>query len=460
MMLSKVKFSKHKSIIVFCAISVLIINTVGCSAKKDSDSSLEQYEVTGTEYIYEGYINPTSVESYDLSLYTPTVNSGDFVDVNQVIATKNDDFDSKISSIQKQIDSYEDQISELEAQVSDLENGDFTDEVSLNEEYKELQYSIEEAKRAVSSAQVSKEAIEISYNNNYTQYKNTYDANITKISSLNQQLSSLLNNVEAADTADAAGTDIAEAINDMKAQISTLESENNTILQNIDYLKKTYENDINSANLIVQSAQANLNKLTEQYANYVTGSSITERLNSKKDELENLSGQVTELNEQLNTYLEESEEILADFAGMAVIDNLQLHLYSINYEFLYVATQSQVELLQQINQAYLSYNNEIVGLLTYSHYQPGEEKGNYDVIYTIETDQEKASFLPYAIADLVYRNDVYIPDNYIDQNDTGYYVIMDGEITYVDVKLDNGQYLLLEGVSVGDVIDKITEETN
>lgn len=434
----------------------LIVNVVcACSSKETDEKVLKKYTLVYDETSYNGYIESQNTKSLDISEASKVfVKNGATVKKDTKLYSVYDkEIAEEVSKNNIEIKKNNKKVSTEKAKIENIKNGSYSGNTTLVTAVKDDESQIRELERSNNDITLSLTNLEETYNIDV----NDLNTSIKKYSDEIDSLSKKISKLESSDKG------VSAEISENKTKLESLqesykEASSNLEKTNSNYNteKERYNNQITQNNSDIQRLQEDIDQIKTGNIDNITVSSA---INEIQTEIDTYQDSNETLKQTVNK-LKATQVYKAPFDAVVYCDETNMTLYSTEYEFIAKMSQSKYDKFDFDKKYIFRYNENEIGELSYNYSDINKEAsdlGNtavFNVYFKISTENMQ-KLVRGSVASLVDRTDnIFIPADCLQIKEEGSYVTVDGKDVQVKTEeSEDGQYLLIDGLKVGDIIE-------
>ncbi|MDQ0231661.1 hypothetical protein [Metabacillus malikii] len=454
--------SKYKMIAYLpCFLIILSTGLLSACVNKEVANGVEQYELKEEEIKYKGYLSPTQTKIIDVEESKLIVKNGNQVKEGEVLTEMDEKVEKEVQALIEKRKKVEGEIAQLDKNISEIKKGNYSVSPELSSEVEGMQESLHSQDYIVEELELNLEEINYNYKAEKENLNRSLNENNNELTNLKHELETLrANRIEASETEH-------EAIMTIESEIKSLEQENEEIKENLQTLEQTYKFNEARTKQSLQNSKESKGLYEKKYQNIKSGNtndpSVKAVILQLEEEKKSKQDSIEELNKTIASYEEESMDVAPFDGQISITSTGQVAIHSNVYQFVFNATERQIEEVQNLKPLHLKYQSEVVGELTYQTMAYNEELSTqgqtpiYKMLYDIKpTSKYKPIY--HATAYMVHTSEIHIPQEYVGTDeDNKHFVLINGKKKNVKVEKVEDDYLLIEGAEAGDVIEKVVD---
>jgi DNA repair exonuclease SbcCD ATPase subunit len=423
---------------------------------KEEANVVEKYKLKEEEIKYKGYLSPIQTKTFELEVSKLRVSNGDNVAAGDVLTELDQKVKEEINRLTKEKQQTEAELGQIDQKLSDIKKGNYSISSELTSEVETLKESIKSQAIMIQELELNLEETKSNYEMEKNNYNRKLNQNKTDINTLNVKIQKLKSSNQDINL-------VADEIATVENEIKLLDRDNKEIEASLASLEQTYKFNETRISQSLQSAKENKATYEGKYNNIVTGNtqdpSVKVIVLQLEEEKNVKQENINEINKTITATQEESL-VVAPFDGQIIIAAGQVVLQGTSYQFVFEATENQVDEVKVLQNLQLQYKAKMVGNLTFNSIKYNEEisvKGQapiYSMFYDINATSDYKPMRS-STAYMVFKQGITIPEEYLGKTENKYYVLIGGKKKLVKIEKLNNQYIVIEGAKKGDIIEKV-----
>lgn len=485
----------------------------GCG--QDAEQQPARYQVELISDSYKGYFVSKDIRTLSVDGLAIQKANGDYVRKGDLIADLTDSDQKEVDALKAKLAAYNQKLDALNTRLEKLLSGDSSGNTDIQEELSDISDSIRELKFEMQQNQLDRSDTNLSYQKDIADL----DAQIARKEERNQELAQLLADAEvqleallaepapeetqtesesAADSpadvqnadSDSSGGESSEEESSGKAELSeesseaedpvlllqtkmeswrTERSENEAELSQLyadrDYRIRNYGTEIDKLSLTDKSNSEALKKYEKLYQQLSTASSsnstIASLISSFEDSKETYQETLHEITQQIADY--ENRRIIAPYDAQLEIQDQSATLYSDALQFVFKATERQMEALKAEKNLTVRKAENIGSLTpdTVMYDSASSELGGtvyFKMIYDVKWDETTERILNGTSGSLYTEGAMLVPDSYIEEDADRQYVVIDGQRKEIKAEKTSEGWCVSSGLKEGDMLEQVGGE--
>jgi multidrug efflux pump subunit AcrA (membrane-fusion protein) len=437
-------------------IIILTIGPLSACINKEEASVVEKYKLKEEEIKFKGYLSPIQTKTLDLEESKLLVKNGDQVVAGDMLTKIDDKTKAELDGLEKKLQRIEAELGSFDKNISEIKKGNYSISSDLSTEVETLKESIQSQDYVIQELELNLEEIKFSYETEKNNFNRKLSQNKTDINSLNSRLEKLKSSSQDANL-------IAEEVTGINNEVKLLDRECKELEASLATLEQTYKYNESRTRQTLQNTISTKGTYEEKYQNILKGNSqdpsVKAAIQQFEEEKKVIQENLDEIKKERDTLREESQ-IFAPFDGQIIVSDGNVVIQGSKYQFIFDATEKQMDEVKQLDSLQLEYKSKIIGKLAYHSSKYNEEisvKGQvpyYSMVFEIDSNSDYKP-MRNATAFMVYKKGITIPDEYLGKNKEQYYVLIKGKQKAVKIEKLDKQYILIDGAKKGDVLEKV-----
>lgn len=437
-------------------IIILTIGLLSACINKEEATVVEKYKLKEEEIKFKGYLSPIQTKTLDLEESKLLVRNGDQVVTGDMLTKIDEKTKAELDEFEKKQQQMEVELGSFDKNISEIKKGHYSISSDLSTEVGTLKESIHSQDYMVQELELNLEEIKFSYETEKSNFNRKLSQNKTDINSLNGRLEKLKSSSQDANL-------VAEEVTGISNEIKLLDRECKELEASLAALEQTYKYNESRTRQTLQNTISTKGSYEERYQNILKGNtqdpSVKAAIQQFEEEKKVIQENLNEIKKEMDSLREESL-IVAPYDGQIIVSDGNVVIQGSEYQFLFDATEKQLDEVKQLEGLQLEYKSKIIGKLTYHSSKYNEEisvKGQvpyYSMVFEIDPNSDYKP-MRNATAFMVYKKGITIPDEFLGKNKDQYYVMINGKQKAVKIEKLDKQYILIEGAKKGDILEKV-----